>query len=573
MKRYFIIFGLIISVISNAQTYKKHTVLAKETLYGISKLYHVSTDKLEELNIAILKNGLQIGQVLNIPESIMVEDSVGTKQIHVVFPKENLFSIATLYNVSVQDLENLNKETLKNGLQIGARIIIPNKKKTLNGQARIINSETIFHIVAPKETKYSIAKNYHISIEQLESQNPEIINGLIEGHKLAINTKKIEPKNDSEELMIALAEKQAMQEKNKAKTIEIEDLQDKLTVQKQMNQKVLKVNSLRVNLNNIDETKGGSAEKLKLVLEANKNIQEILISKLDSLVIIMGEDLVELKNTEILDLEESKILEKESAKNMTKSAKILQDLKQDLADNRKIYTSLMNKVQRINYDANHEYKKKVHTNYKTKEASEENTELLEVIKQIQIKQETNELQNKKLISKIDSLEVEKKLELKRRINKATFYSSEAREYDDKLAQVKLKRYQTEAVKSKKENNTESNPEKVPSNQEIRKELNNEVLSDKKIARIEVLKNLKEVPNGFYLIADSFNEAIPRDIFARKLIDSGELKTNFFYNINIFKYYVYTKKLDTVDQALYEYNKQINNSLFQNMFIVHINNTL
>ena len=279
-----------------ATSQKIHQVLSKETLFSIAKQYNVDVENLEKTNEEVLKLGLQVGQTLIIPETtqtsvVAVNTTSNNKNIHQVQPKETLFSIARLYNVSVQDLDNSNTEALKDGLQIGESIAIPNKKKTLNGQARIINAETVFHIVLPKETKYSIAKKYGISIEQLETQNPEIINGLVEGNKLAVNVKQIKPNNDNEELMIALAEKQVAVEKNKAKTTEIEDLQDKLTVQKQMNQKVLKVNSLKVNLNEIDETKGGSAKKLKLVLEANKNIQEILISKLDSLVVTMSDNL------------------------------------------------------------------------------------------------------------------------------------------------------------------------------------------------------------------------------------------------------------------------------------------
>ncbi|WP_460836700.1 LysM peptidoglycan-binding domain-containing protein, partial [Massilia agri] len=79
--------------------------------------------------------------------------------------------------------------------QIGQHIAIPNKRKTLDGRVRVINKETVFHVVEPKETKFSIAKKYGISIDQLESQNPEIVNGLIVGNKLAINTATIKPAN------------------------------------------------------------------------------------------------------------------------------------------------------------------------------------------------------------------------------------------------------------------------------------------------------------------------------------------------------------------------------------------
>ena len=313
-------------VFAQQETTLTHTVAKSETITQIAKKYNCTPSDIYEMNPGT-ENGIQENQILTVPNPIKSTNSSQKK--HLVQPKETLFSIARLYNVSVQDLDEYNAESLKNGLQIGESIVIPNKKKTLNGQARIINAETIFHVVLPKETKYSIAKKYGISIEQLETQNPEIINGLVEGNKLAINIHQIKPKTDNEELMIALAEKQVAVEKNKAKTVEIEDLQDKLIVQKQMNQKVLKVNSLKVNLNEIDETKGGSAKKLKLVLEANKNIQEILISKLDSLVVTMSDDLETLKNRDIDNLEESKTLQKESYKNIGQTNEMLLDLKKN----------------------------------------------------------------------------------------------------------------------------------------------------------------------------------------------------------------------------------------------------
>lgn len=271
-----------------------HIVAAKETLYGISKQYKVTVDAIQNANLEILANGLQIGQELIIPENSnplsKTEITTSSKVTHQVVAKESLFSIARQYNVSVQDLENANKELLQNGLQIGQTIVIPNKRKTLDGRVRVINNETIFHVVEAKETKFSIAKKYGISIDQLESQNPEIVNGLVVGNKLAINTTAIKPANESEELMLALAEKQVVVEKTKAKTVEIDDLKDRLVVQKEMNQKIIKINDLKVNLNDMNGSKDNSVEKLRLVLEANKNVQDILMAKLDSLVNTMNSD-------------------------------------------------------------------------------------------------------------------------------------------------------------------------------------------------------------------------------------------------------------------------------------------
>jgi LysM repeat protein len=44
----------------------KHTVQPKETLYSLSKKYNVSVEQIKEQNAALLINGLQIGQVLEI---------------------------------------------------------------------------------------------------------------------------------------------------------------------------------------------------------------------------------------------------------------------------------------------------------------------------------------------------------------------------------------------------------------------------------------------------------------------------------------------------------------------------
>ena len=564
---------------------KIHLVQPKETLYGISKLYNVAIADIEKANVDLLKEGIKPGQSLVIPAKIVQKEEVKTKPIlvssantentlntnlHIVKPKETLFGIARLYNVSVNDLDKLNSEILIDGLQIGETIAIPNKNKTLNGQARIINAETIFHIVEAKETKFSIAKKYDTTIEQLESQNPEIIGGLIIGNKLAINSKQIKANSDKEELMIALAEKQVAVEKVKAKTLEIEDLQDKLTVQKQMNQKVLKVNSLKINLNSIDETKGGSAEKLKLVLEANKNIQEILISKLDSLVVTMSDDLIVLKDKEIDDLEESKKLERESYKSIGQTNEMLFQLKKDLADNRKIYSGLMNKVQQISYDENHEYKKKVKENYKEKNLNEADKASIEAIKKIQESQEINNKKNELLLTKIDSLGNEKNVELKRRIGKANFYGAEARDFDDKMAQAKLKRYQKNAVDIQN-NKTIVTEIPIKTREEIRKELGNDIVDEKKMVKIEVLKNIKDVKNGYYIVANIFTEAKPRDEFTLKLTDSGEVNSNFFFNINIFSYYVFSKSFNNVDEALYECKQKVGNPLFENMFIAQIEN--
>ena len=577
MKKIIIVLTFLCFCATNAQTTAEHIVLEKETLFGIAKKYEISVDDIQNANKDLLLNGLKIGQTLKIPAKSLLQkldenvktynDSNSLK--HTVVAKESLFSIARLYNVSVQDLDFNNFEVIKNGLQIGQVITIPNKKKTLSGQARIINSETIFHTVLTKETKYSIAKQYGISIEQLEAQNPEIISGLNEGTKLAINTNTIKPKNDSEELMIALAEKQVEIEKNKAKNIELQEVNDKLTVQKQMNQKVIQVNNLKINLNAINAVKGNSAEKLKLVLDANRNIQDILISKLDSLVTTMNEDLVLLKNTEITDLENSKKLQKESEETSEKTNELLYQLKRDLSDNRKTYSLIMNKVQRIKQDENQTLKKKVRENAKVKSQNPTvGSVLINDLYKIQTEQSQIDAKNKMLVSRIDSISTVKKKEIKRRIGKATFYSEEAREYDDRMALLKLKHEKNKVEKELVL--MEKAPEKITADT-IAKSLKDEKLNTNKTANIKVIKNLKTLKNGFYLVLDTFNDASTRDKFASKMINSGQIETKFIYDFNIFAYHVYTKYSDKLDEVLYQLKINEKKPDFEKAFILEIKN--
>ncbi len=575
MNRIIIVLAFFSFCFANAQTSIEHIVLEKETIYGISKKYDLTVEQIQGANKFLILEGLKIGQKLNIPDKKTLAIPLNTNNFnsenatHIVLAKESLFSIARLYNVSVQDLDFNNFEIIKNGLKIGQVINIPNKKKTLSGQARIINSETIFHTVLTKETKYSISKLYNVSIEQLESQNPEIISGLNEGTKLAINKSQIKPKNNSEELMVALAEKQVEIEKNKAKDIELQEVNDKLNVQKQMNQKVIQVNNLKINLNAIDAVKGNSAEKLKLVLDANRNIQDILISKLDSLVTTINDELVLLKSSEITDLENSKKLQKEAEENSIKTNDLLVQLKRDLADNRKTYSLIMNKVQRIKQEENLVLKKKVKENNKVKSQNPTvGKNFIDDIYKMQTQQSKIDAKNKVLVTKIDSLGNVKNKEIKRRIGKATFYSEEARDYDDKMALLKLKHQEKKVIKELE--STDNLPEKITTDT-IKKSLKDETLNNDKTANIKVLKNLKDLKNGFYLVLDTFNEANSRDKFASKLISAGQTETRFIYDFNIFSYYVYTKYSEKLEDVLYHFKINEKKPDFEKAMILEIRN--
>jgi len=549
-----------------------HTVAPKETLFGLATKYNVKVEAIQNANTAVLANGLQVGQELVIPQESKT-GIVSSKNTHLVQAKESLFSIARLYNVSVEDLDKANTALLKNGLQIGQEIVIPNKKKTLDGRVRVINAETVFYVVKAKETKYSIAKQFGITVQQLESQNPEIVNGLTEGNKLAINVKEVKPTNENEELMLALAEKQVVVEKSKANEKEINSLKDKLELQNEINQRVVRVNGLLVDLKEIDNTKENSAEKLKLVLEANKNIQEILLVKLDSLVNTMSKDLSVLKKTELVDLDESIRLQKISNENIQKTNELSQQLKKQLAENRKVYSNLMDKAERIVVEENQTYKKSIRDNSKTKpvEAKAAETKPTKLtpaeLKTMEMQQRVRDLNNIKLITKLDSLNNESKSELRLHIDKADFYSKQARAFDDNLAKLKNQSYQNKASEAQ----SKTKKTVVSKNltlEQIKKELDKQPSKVKSI-KIEKVEGVKDLKAGYYTVLGSFKDAKERDAFIKKLTDAGSLESNFFYNINVISYYVYSKVTTTKEEAQYECIQKQGKPLFEKMFIANV----
>jgi LysM repeat protein len=107
----------------------KHTVEKGETLYGLSQKYGVSIEVLKEQN-PLLKHGLQTGQTLTInattnTATIATAVTAQSYTSHTVQSGETLFGLSKKYGVSVGQITDANKKTLKNGLQTGQTLKIP----------------------------------------------------------------------------------------------------------------------------------------------------------------------------------------------------------------------------------------------------------------------------------------------------------------------------------------------------------------------------------------------------------------------------------------------------------------
>ncbi len=168
-----------------------HKVEEGETITQIAQKYNVTPYDIYKLN-PDAQSGLKPNSVLLIPKTASVPKAVLQSKTHKVEPKETLFGIEKKYGVSDEALKKANPELEKLGLQIGQILVIPSN--TSSKTAASTPEKNIYHVVLPKETKYSIAKQYGITIEELERKNPEVIPNLPIGYQLTI--KGTAPKKD-----------------------------------------------------------------------------------------------------------------------------------------------------------------------------------------------------------------------------------------------------------------------------------------------------------------------------------------------------------------------------------------
>lgn len=112
---------------------------------------------------------------------------------HKVSKGETIDIIAKNYKVSASELFQLNPN-LADGIKEDDIIAIP-KTKIWNNKDQDL--DPIYHLVQPRETKFGLSKRYNISIEELERQNPHIVDMLMAGHELKIQPKAVKNNIDS----------------------------------------------------------------------------------------------------------------------------------------------------------------------------------------------------------------------------------------------------------------------------------------------------------------------------------------------------------------------------------------
>jgi peptidoglycan endopeptidase LytE len=184
------------------EKYIKHSISKGENLTIIAKKYGIKPQDIERANPNAPKT-LKLNSVLLIPNTNqksavktteVIASVVPDAETHKILAKETLWGISKKYKISVEDLKKANPFLETEGLKVGQEIcIVPNTAVVEEKVAEevVVDTDVIMdRIVLAKETKYAIAREFGITVGELEKQNPEIKGKLPVGYTLKIKVSK-----------------------------------------------------------------------------------------------------------------------------------------------------------------------------------------------------------------------------------------------------------------------------------------------------------------------------------------------------------------------------------------------
>ena len=185
---FLVLFTLSLTAQVKPDSFERHKVKKKETLYGLARKYNVQIEQIEQYNPLIKKIGLKKRMILQIPvykkpKPIIKASLPDTLSMYLVQPKETKWRLAYRYGITIQELEQYNPDIVS-GLKIGQEIIVPKRTET---QTLKLEKEFNYYTVKPKEGFYSLEKKLGVAQADLIFLNPILQStGLQEGMILKI---------------------------------------------------------------------------------------------------------------------------------------------------------------------------------------------------------------------------------------------------------------------------------------------------------------------------------------------------------------------------------------------------
>ncbi|MEB8330433.1 LysM peptidoglycan-binding domain-containing protein [Flavobacteriaceae bacterium KMM 6897] len=175
------------TVQENPIGFTSYRVRRKDGLYGIAKRFNITIDDIKRYNKELYSGNLKKGMNLRIPkfrrvDSADVAKDVDDFEIYTVKAKETRWSIANTYGITIDKLLELNPDLSKtNNYLMEGQQL---KLPKIAGSTVENQKVQLFnsYVVTPKQTFYNLEKQFGVTEEEIKLLNPEVkVRGLQEG--------------------------------------------------------------------------------------------------------------------------------------------------------------------------------------------------------------------------------------------------------------------------------------------------------------------------------------------------------------------------------------------------------
>ncbi|MCK8140463.1 type IX secretion system membrane protein PorP/SprF [Flavobacterium sp. I-SCBP12n] len=158
--------------------------------------------------------------------------------------------------------------------------------------------------------------------------------------------------------------------------------------------------------------------------------------------------------------------------------------------------------------------------------------------------------NSNLLASLEKIKVETEIEKKRRIKRASFENDQGRYANDMATLKRIK-------------------ETTPLSKEVFKPQDFNYGEEQ--SNMQIIKSIKNVEGGYYLVLAVHSDVAKRDEFLRKVVAAGEKNINFFYDVNTSKYFIYFTKFDSIEEAKQVQDSKGNKPYNGKMVMVRVEN--